>query len=146
MEKVPVTDWIDRKFACTLEAGLRDPRNRQPERDLQMQCTVPYAALLSEKMPAGLSASRVAQNFPTTSPTSIYDATSIGGCVSGIRKSIRISDPYRQKRCPCSWGQVNKPDQGIFSYWLHSHLRKGLFDTSIRGLRISGTRDDIGFE
>jgi CDP-paratose 2-epimerase len=85
-----------------------------------------YAPLLSGKFPIGLSANGISETFPSTPPISIYGATKLASEVLALEYANAFGFPVHIDRCGvvAGAGQFGKPDQGIFSYWIHSYLRR----------------------
>jgi len=85
-----------------------------------------YTPLLSGNIPSGLSSNGVAESFPTTAPISIYGATKLSSEVLALEYANAFEFPIHIDRCGvlAGAGQFGKPDQGIFSYWINSYLRR----------------------
>jgi len=95
--------------------------------NLQLQTTnSAYSPLLSGTLPIGLSANGISEKFPTTAPISIYGATKLASEVLALEYANAFGFPVHIDRCGvlAGAGQFGKPDQGIFSYWIHSYLRR----------------------
>jgi len=95
--------------------------------NLQLQTTNnAYVPLLSGKLPIGLSANGISEEFPSTPPISIYGATKLASEVLALEYANAFGFPVHVDRCGviAGAGQFGKPDQGIFSYWIHSYLRR----------------------
>ncbi|GAB1488557.1 NAD-dependent epimerase/dehydratase family protein [Opitutaceae bacterium] len=78
------------------------------------------------KLPAGLSAAGVDEAFSTQAPVSLYGATKLTSEALALEYGETFSLPVFINRCGvlAGAGQFGRPDQGIFSYWINSWLRK----------------------
>lgn len=67
--------------------------------------------------PAGLM-----EGFPTGAPVSLYGATKLASEQVALEYSAAFGFPVWVDRCGvmAGAGQFGKPDQGIFSFWIHS--------------------------
>lgn len=77
-------------------------------------------------LPAGLSASGVTEAFATTAPVSLYGATKLASEALALEYGATFNLPVFVNRCGvlAGPGQFGRADQGIFSYWLNSYLRR----------------------
>ena len=77
-------------------------------------------------MPAGMGAQGVTESFATAAPVSLYGATKLAGEALALEYGHAFNLPVFVNRCGilAGAGQFGRPDQGIFSYWINSHLRK----------------------
>ncbi len=75
--------------------------------------------------PAGLAAGGITEDFPTTAPVSLYGATKLASEALALEYGETFGLPVWINRCGvlAGAGQFGRPDQGIYSYWLNSHLR-----------------------
>ena len=82
---------------------------------------VPGAAL-----PAGLTAAGVDESFTTGAPISLYGSTKLASEVLALEYGETFGLPVFINRCGvlAGAGQFGRPDQGIFAYWLNSHLAR----------------------
>lgn len=73
-----------------------------------------------------LSERGVAEDFPTLAPLSLYGSTKLASEQIALEYGETFSFPVFINRCGvlAGAGQFGRPDQGIFSYWIHSHLRR----------------------
>lgn len=71
---------------------------------------------------AGVGESGIDETFPTTSPISLYGATKLASEVLALEYGASYGFPVWINRCGvlAGAGQFGRPDQGIFSYWIHS--------------------------
>jgi CDP-paratose 2-epimerase len=77
-------------------------------------------------LPAGLGAAGVTEAFPTAAPVSLYGATKLASEALALEYAEAFSLPVFVNRCGilAGAGQFGRPDQGIFAYWINSHLRR----------------------
>jgi CDP-paratose 2-epimerase len=70
----------------------------------------------------GFSANGIAENFSTEPPVSLYGASKRCAELLALEYSETFGFPVWVNRCGvlAGAGQFGKPDQGIFSYWIHS--------------------------
>ena len=75
---------------------------------------------------AGLSSLGISEQFPTTSPISLYGASKLASETLILEYGACFDFPVWINRCGvlAGAGQFGKPDQGIFSYWVHSYREK----------------------
>jgi CDP-paratose 2-epimerase len=75
---------------------------------------------------AGFSAEGVSEAFSTAAPVSLYGGTKLACEVMALEYGHAFNLPVWINRCGviAGAGQFGKADQGIFSYWIHSHLAK----------------------
>jgi CDP-paratose 2-epimerase len=64
----------------------------------------------------------ISESFPTTPPISLYGATKLASEVLALEYSASYGFPVWINRCGvlAGAGQFGRPDQGIFSFWIHS--------------------------
>jgi CDP-paratose 2-epimerase len=77
-------------------------------------------------LPAGLSVSGVTEAFATAAPVSLYGATKLASEALALEYGATFNLPVFVNRCGvlAGPGQFGRADQGIFSYWLNSYLRR----------------------
>lgn len=77
-------------------------------------------------VPAGMSAAGVSEAFPTTPPVSLYGASKLSSEVMALEYGDAFGFPVHINRCGvlAGAGQFGRADQGIFSFWIHSYLRR----------------------
>ena len=70
----------------------------------------------------GVGENGIDETFPTTPPISLYGATKLASEVLALEYSASYGFPVWINRCGvlAGAGQFGRPDQGIFSYWIHS--------------------------
>jgi CDP-paratose 2-epimerase len=83
-------------------------------------------AVENEGQPAGVSARGVSEAFATSAPVSLYGATKLASEALALEYGHAFGLPVFINRCGvlAGAGQFGRPDQGIFSYWINSHLRR----------------------
>lgn len=74
----------------------------------------------------GLSQDGISESFPTTPPLSLYGTTKIASEQLALEYGETFGFPVWINRCGvlAGAGQFGRPDQGIFSFWIHSWLRR----------------------
>ena len=77
-------------------------------------------------LPAGISAAGVSERFSTAPPISLYGSSKLASEAIALEYGETFQFPVWINRCGvlAGAGQFGKADQGIFSFWLNSHLRK----------------------
>ena len=77
-------------------------------------------------LPAGLTAAGVREDFSTTAPVSLYGATKLASEQLALEYGLTYGFPVWINRCGvlAGAGQFGRPDQGIFSFWINSWLRR----------------------
>jgi CDP-paratose 2-epimerase len=75
---------------------------------------------------AGLSPAGVTEDFSTKPPLSLYGSAKLASEVVALDYGAAFNFPVHINRCGvlAGAGQFGKPDQGIFSFWLHSWKAK----------------------
>jgi CDP-paratose 2-epimerase len=75
----------------------------------------------SKPLPTGFSWEGVSENFPTSSPISLYGATKLASEVMALEYASAFEFPLWIDRCGviAGAGQFGKIDQGIFSFWIY---------------------------
>ncbi|MFH1498615.1 MAG: NAD-dependent epimerase/dehydratase family protein [Verrucomicrobiota bacterium] len=83
-------------------------------------------ALDQDPLPPGLTRAGVAENFSTTAPVSLYGATKLSSEALALDYGESFDFRVFINRCGvlAGAGQFGRPDQGIFAYWINSHLRR----------------------
>jgi CDP-paratose 2-epimerase len=77
-------------------------------------------------LPEGLTAAGVSEKFSTAPPISLYGSSKLASEVVALEYAETFQFPVWINRCGvlAGAGQFGKPDQGIFSFWINSHLRR----------------------
>ncbi|WP_182870073.1 NAD-dependent epimerase/dehydratase family protein [Rhodopirellula sp. JC639] len=99
-----------------------------------------YELDASQALPVGISTEGIAESFSTSPPVSLYGATKVASETMALEYGQAFGFPVRVNRCGvlAGAGQFARADQGIFSFWVHSHRAK-------RPLRYIGCRG-TGFQ
>jgi CDP-paratose 2-epimerase len=87
--------------------------------DSRNEVFVPRFGEISEP---GISRAGVAEHFSTRPPLSLYGSAKLASEVVALDYGHAFNFPVFVNRCGvlAGAGQFGKPDQGIFSYWIHS--------------------------
>ncbi len=74
----------------------------------------------------GFSSSGISENFSTQAPVSLYGATKVASEQMALEYGAAFGFPVWINRCGvmAGAGQFGHPQQGIFSFWLHSWFHK----------------------
>jgi CDP-paratose 2-epimerase len=74
----------------------------------------------------GISSEGISEGFPTSAPISLYGASKLASEILILEYAESFDFPVWINRCGvlAGAGQFGKVDQGIFSYWIHSHREK----------------------
>ena len=99
----------------------------QPLAELPVEvCQRAYRPRTDVPRPPGLGASGVSEAFSTAPPVSLYGSTKLASECLALEYGAAFGLPVWVNRCGvlAGAGQFGKPDQGIFSYWINSHLRR----------------------
>ncbi|HLP09566.1 MAG TPA: NAD-dependent epimerase/dehydratase family protein [Opitutaceae bacterium] len=85
-----------------------------------------YRPDTEQPLPAGVSAAGVHESFATAAPVSLYGATKLTSEALALEYGETFHFPVWINRCGvlAGAGQFGRPDQGIFAYWINSHLRR----------------------
>ncbi|MDD3180900.1 MAG: NAD-dependent epimerase/dehydratase family protein [Opitutaceae bacterium] len=77
-------------------------------------------------LPVGLTAAGLDETFSTTPPVSLYGATKLASEALALEYGETFGFPVFINRCGvlAGAGQFGRPDQGIFSFWINSWLRR----------------------
>jgi len=80
----------------------------------------------TEKLPEGLTAAGVSETFSTAPPISLYGSSKLASETVALEYGETFDFPVWINRCGvlAGAGQFGKADQGIFSFWINSHLRR----------------------
>lgn len=81
----------------------------------------------SMQLPAGISDRGIGVDFSTNAPISLYGSTKLAAEALALEYSEAFGFPAWINRCGvlAGAGQFGTPDQGVFSYWIHAHARRG---------------------
>jgi CDP-paratose 2-epimerase len=85
-----------------------------------------YRPQLDARSVVGLSTDGIAENFPTTPPVSLYGSTKLASEILALEYGEAFGLPIWINRCGvlAGTGQFGQPDQGIFSFWINSYVRR----------------------
>jgi len=74
----------------------------------------------------GLTSRGVTEDFSTEAPISLYGASKLASEVLALEYATAFDLPVYVNRCGvlAGAGQFGKPDQGIFSFWIHAYRGK----------------------
>jgi CDP-paratose 2-epimerase len=77
-------------------------------------------------LPVGVSREGIGVAFSTAAPVSLYGSTKLASEAVALEYGEAFDFPVWIDRCGvlAGAGQFGTPDQGIFSFWLNSHLRR----------------------
>ncbi len=77
-------------------------------------------------LPPGLTAVGVDESFSTAAPVSLYGATKLASEALALEYGETFGLPVFVNRCGvlAGAGQFGRADQGIFAFWINSHLRR----------------------
>jgi CDP-paratose 2-epimerase len=77
-------------------------------------------------LPAGVTRAGVEESFPVRQPISLYGATKLCSEIMAVEYGGAFQFPVWVNRCGnlAGAGQFGTAEQGIFSYWIHSHVRR----------------------
>ena len=80
-----------------------------------------YRPVLDDRL-TGMSEQGVSEAFPTSAPVSLYGATKLAAEQLALEYGATFDFPVWINRCGvlAGAGQFGRPDQGIFSFWIHS--------------------------
>jgi CDP-paratose 2-epimerase len=77
-------------------------------------------------LPPGIGPRGLSESFPTAAPISLYGATKLASEALALEYHHAFGIPVFIIRCGvlAGAGQFGRPDQGIFAFWINSHLRR----------------------
>ncbi len=89
-------------------------------------CEKAFRPKVGAGLPAGLSAAGVSEAFSTAPPISLYGSSKLASELLALEYAETFQFPVWINRCGvlAGAGQFGKADQGIFSFWINSHLRQ----------------------
>jgi CDP-paratose 2-epimerase len=92
-------------------------------------------------LPAGVSGRGIDVNFSTEPPVSLYGSMKLAAEIVALEYGAAFDFPVWIDRCGvlAGAGQFGGPEQGIFSYWIHAHLRR----RPLRYLGFDGTGKQV---
>ncbi|HVV71934.1 MAG TPA: NAD-dependent epimerase/dehydratase family protein, partial [Verrucomicrobiae bacterium] len=82
-----------------------------------------FSPRTGQSWPAGWSMEGIAEGFSTRPPVSLYGATKLASETLALEYGAAFGLPVWVNRCGvmAGAGQFGRPDQGIFSYWIHAY-------------------------
>jgi CDP-paratose 2-epimerase len=85
-----------------------------------------FAPDLAVPLPEGVNARGIAENFSTASPVSLYGASKLASETVALEYGEAFEFPVWINRCGvlAGAGQFGHAEQGIFSFWINSFLRR----------------------
>ena len=85
-----------------------------------------FAPARDAEHPRGISSAGISEQFSTEAPVSLYGSTKIASEVLALEYGAAFGFPVWINRCGvmAGAGQFGHPEQGIFSFWIHSWLRR----------------------
>lgn len=89
-------------------------------------CEDAFRPQADQAFPAGLSPAGVGEPFSCEPPISLYGSTKLASEHLALEYGCTFGFPVWINRCGvlAGAGQFGRPDQGIFSFWINSYLRK----------------------
>lgn len=93
------------------------------EMEIENRRCVPTPA---QAFPVGVTTSGISEICSTEPPVSLYGSTKLASEILALEYGLTYDFPVWVNRCGvmAGGGQFGRPDQGIFSYWIHSHAQK----------------------
>jgi CDP-paratose 2-epimerase len=75
-----------------------------------------------QEFPRGISMNGVSEDYSTEAPVSLYGSSKVASEALALEYGETFGIPVWVNRCGvlAGSGQFGRPDQGIFSYWIHS--------------------------
>jgi CDP-paratose 2-epimerase len=85
-----------------------------------------FALDTATSLPPGISNDGISESFSTTPPLSLYGASKLTSETLALEYGHCFDFPVWINRCGvlAGAGQFGRADQGIFSFWINSHLRR----------------------
>jgi CDP-paratose 2-epimerase len=85
-----------------------------------------YHLVGDQRLPHGVSTRGLAEDFSTEAPLSLYGTTKLASELLASEYAAMFDFPVWINRCGvlAGAGQFGRAEQGIFSYWINSWLRK----------------------
>ena len=99
----------------------------QPLVDLKVESFHQAFRPIQETMQvSGLTVKGVSEQFSTRPPVSLYGASKVASELLALEYGDTFDFPVWINRCGvlAGAGQFGRPDQGIFSFWINSYLRR----------------------
>lgn len=85
-----------------------------------------FRPALNAKFPRGLSVRGIAEDFSTEPPLSLYGTSKRASELLALEYGETFGFPVWLNRCGvlAGAGQFGRPDQGIFSFWIHAYKQR----------------------
>jgi CDP-paratose 2-epimerase len=85
-----------------------------------------YRPVPTQVFPDGVTIAGISETYSTAPPVSLYGATKLASECLALEYGETFSFPVWINRCGvlAGAGQFGRADQGIFSYWIHSWVRR----------------------
>jgi CDP-paratose 2-epimerase len=85
-----------------------------------------FRPALRASHPRGIGPAGVAEEFSTAAPVSLYGSTKLASEALALEYGATFDLPVFINRCGvlAGAGQFGRADQGIFAYWLNTHLQR----------------------
>ncbi len=85
-----------------------------------------YRPVAGQKFPEGISVNGVNEDYSTAPPVSLYGTTKLCSEQLALEYADAFDFPVWINRCGvlAGAGQFGRADQGIFSFWINSYLRR----------------------
>lgn len=85
-----------------------------------------YSPNPAQTFPVGVTSSGISEICSTEPPVSLYGSTKLASEILALEYGQTYGFPVWINRCGvmAGAGQFGRPDQGIFSFWIHSHAAK----------------------
>jgi CDP-paratose 2-epimerase len=82
-----------------------------------------FRTVSEQNWPAGCSVAGISEAFSTQPPLSLYGSTKLASELLALEYASTFNFPVWINRCGvlAGAGQFGRPDQGIFSYWIHAY-------------------------
>ncbi len=110
-----------------------------------------FAIDCEQDLPSGVTSQGIKEDFSTSPPVSLYGSTKLASEILALEYASAFDFPVWINRCGliAGAGQFARPDQGIFSYWIHCYAQKRKlqyigFDGSGRQVRDILHPSDLG--
>lgn len=99
----------------------------QPLVDLKVESVNQgFQPILENSTTLGLTHAGVSEQFSTKPPVSLYGSSKVASELIALEYGETFNFPVWINRCGvlAGAGQFGRPDQGIFSFWINSYLRR----------------------
>ncbi|MBE7538246.1 MAG: NAD-dependent epimerase/dehydratase family protein [Opitutaceae bacterium] len=95
-------------------------------RDSAFHLETPGDGTSPSNLPPGVTAQGIGESFSTAAPVSLYGSTKLASEALALEYGAAFDLPVFINRCGvlAGAGQFGRADQGIFAFWINSHLRR----------------------